>query len=67
MDDAPGHGESPIAEDGIEIISNPTTLAHLMLVAERKFGDLGLRQLSSTSFASWWTVESDRAPPRPHL
>jgi hypothetical protein len=42
MDDAPGHGESPIAEDGIEIISNPTALAHLMLVAERKFGDLGL-------------------------
>jgi hypothetical protein len=42
MDDAPGYGESLLTEDGIEIISNPTTLAHLLRVAERTFGDLGL-------------------------
>ena len=42
MDDALGYGESIITEDGIEIISSPTTLAHLLRVAQRTFGDLGL-------------------------
>ena len=42
MDDALGYGESIITEDGIEVISSPTTLAHLLRVAQRTFGDLGL-------------------------
>jgi len=42
MDDALGSGESIITEDGIEVISSPTTLAHLLRVAQRTFGDLGL-------------------------
>jgi len=41
MDDAP-RDESLSDEDGIEVISNPTTLAHLTRVAQRTFGDLGL-------------------------
>lgn len=42
MDDAPDTGDTLPTEDGIEIISKPTTIAHLKHVAERKFGDLGL-------------------------
>jgi len=41
MDDAP-RDESLSDEYGIEVISNPTTLAHLTRVAQRTFGDLGL-------------------------
>ena len=42
MDDAPDIGAAPPTEVGIEIVSEPTTIAHLRQVAERTFGDLGL-------------------------
>jgi hypothetical protein len=53
MDDATGSGESLTAEDGIEIISKPTTLAHLTRVAQRTFGDLGLVKAVVDVDASW--------------
>jgi len=42
MDDGPDPGAVSPTEVGIEIISEPTTIAHLKQVAERTFGDLGL-------------------------
>lgn len=42
MDDGPDPGAVSPTEGGIEIISEPTTIAHLKQVAERTFGDLGL-------------------------
>jgi len=42
MVDPSGSGPSDLGELGIEIITEPTTLAHLIQVAERTFGDLGL-------------------------
>ncbi len=46
MDEAPDEssddGATLINENGVEIISAPTTIAHLKQTAERTFGDLGL-------------------------
>jgi hypothetical protein len=42
MDDAPDDRDTVINDDGVEIVSTPTTIAHLKWTAERTFGDLGL-------------------------
>jgi len=42
MDDAPADRDALTSDEGIEIVSSPTSLAHLAHVAERTFGDLGL-------------------------
>ena len=42
MDEAPDEETTSINENGVEIISTPTTIAHLAQTAKRTFGDLGL-------------------------
>ena len=42
MDETPDEGSSLINENGVEIVSGPTTIVHLKQTAERTFGDLGL-------------------------
>lgn len=42
MDEEPEDGHTLINENGVEIVSTPTTIAHLTWTAERTFGDLGL-------------------------
>lgn len=42
MDDAPDDRDTLINENGVEIVTTPTTIAHLGWTAERTFGDLGL-------------------------
>lgn len=42
MGDGSNDRDTVAAEDGIEIISVPTTVTQLQAVAERTFGDLGL-------------------------
>lgn len=43
MDDPATHGgDELIDENGVEVISSPTTLEHLKQTAERTFGELGL-------------------------
>jgi len=42
VDDAPDDRDTLINENGVEIVSTPTTIAHLKWTAERTFGDLGL-------------------------
>jgi hypothetical protein len=43
MDDPAAHGgDELIDENGVEIVSSPTTLEHLKQTAERTFGELGL-------------------------
>ena len=42
MDEAHDDDGASINENGVEIISTPTTIAHLEHTARRTFGDLGL-------------------------
>ena len=42
MDDGPDDKRASINENGVEIISKPTTVAYLERTARRTFGDLGL-------------------------
>ena len=42
MDDLHDAPATPIDENGVEIVSTPTTIAHLKWTAERTVGDLGL-------------------------
>ena len=42
MDATPADGDTLINENGVEIVSKPTTIAHLKQTAQRTFGDLGL-------------------------
>lgn len=42
MDATPADGDTFINENGVEIVSKPTTIDHLKQTAQRTFGDLGL-------------------------
>lgn len=70
MDDGLDLGAVSPTEVGIEIILEPTTIAHLQQVAERTFGDLGLvkavvdieRQYGSSDWLEFDSIVNLRPP-----